>query len=385
MRRFIHPISAVIVALALLALLAGSALADQRLDGKVRFADDVLVPAGETVPGNLYLYGQTVDVAGHVVGDLVAAGGTVTISGTVDGDVLVGGGTVTVSGMVHGDVRVGGGEAIVSGPVDGDVAIAGGTATISGSVGGDVLVAAGTATVSGSIAGSIAGAAGNYTRTGSLGGSEDVRITAPQQPVASPAPSSGTVALDAVRHFVVVLLFGGLALWLFPQLTRATEQESRRRPLPALGAGILAIAGFVAVWIAVAIVMVVLGIIFGALTLGTAVGIEVVAGLLLLGVVTLGFSVAVAFLVDAVVGLATVRFILPVIGVRMDLGRWQEFGAMAVGAAVVVILSSLPVAGWFVKLIVVCLGLGAIALATWAALRPTTGPRAPTAAVSSPS
>jgi hypothetical protein len=111
------------IAVILLAVTASPTLADERLGGKVRFGPSVTVPAGETVPGDLYVYGRTIDIAGTIQGDLIAVGGTVTLSGRVDGDALIAGGTVSVSGAVQGDARIVAGMATMSGPVAGDLAI----------------------------------------------------------------------------------------------------------------------------------------------------------------------------------------------------------------------------------------------------------------------
>jgi len=43
--------------------------------------------------------------------------------------------------------------------------------------------------------------------------------------------------------------------------------------------------------------------------------------------------------------------------------RWRELAVLAVGAAVVVLLSSLPVVGPWIKLVVIVLGLGAVLIA----------------------
>jgi hypothetical protein len=51
------------------------------------------------------------------------------------------------------------------------------------------------------------------------------------------------------------------------------------------------------------------------------------------------------------------------------MSRLEEFAVLAVGVAVLVILTSLPVIGPLVEIVVVLLGLGAIGLVTWGAWR----------------
>jgi hypothetical protein len=77
-----------------------------------------------------------------------------------------------------------------------------------------------------------------------------------------------------------------------------------------------------------------------------------------------------------VVGLALARLVMtdPAAGAN----RWRELGLLVAGAAVVVIVTSLPVVGGLAKLVVVLFGLGALALAAWRWWR---RPGAPVAAV----
>jgi hypothetical protein len=111
------------------------------------------------------------------------------------------------------------------------------------------------------------------------------------------------------------------------------------------------------------LLMVLLGIAFGLLEVWALVAIELVAGLLAIGGVSFAFVLAVAYLADLVVGLALARLVAsgPVHG------RWQELGLVAGGAAVVVILTSLPVIGVPAKLLVILFGVGAVAIAAWRA------------------
>jgi hypothetical protein len=190
--------------------------------------------------------------------------------------------------------------------------------------------------------------------------------------------------LDAIRHFIVVILIAFIALLLAPQAMRAAEAWVRERPLPSAGWGALAFIGYFVLVTVLLIVMVLLAILFGLLGFGTVVAIDVFGGLVLIAGVTLAFIVVVAFLADAIVGLALARLIVgwsgrgrpvgaggpdssttgrpePRFGAGAD--RWSELGWLAVGVAIVVVLSSLPIIGGIVKLAVVLLALGALWLA----------------------
>src|SRR5215211_7623373 len=83
---------------------------------KFRNGPEIYVPAGETIPHDLYLAGGQVRVDGRVEGDLVVAGGQIELNGPVLGDLTVAGGRVTIAGPVEGDLRVAAGNVVLSGP-----------------------------------------------------------------------------------------------------------------------------------------------------------------------------------------------------------------------------------------------------------------------------
>ena len=374
-------IGSTLVAALLLVLSTTAALGVDFLNGKLRGGDSITVPASETVNHDLYVFAGTVTVDGTVNGDLVVAGGTVRVSGPVSGDLLVAGGTVQLAGKVTGDVRVAGGQVTITGSVGKDLAAGVGTLDVSGSVAGDLMFGAGTATIPGPVAGSIVGSAGTYSRSGSLGGSEDVTIN-PRASSSFPQPNP---VLDAIRQFIVVFLIGALALWLLPRAVEASETTLERQTLLSVAGGVLAILGYIVAVFAIILVMILLAIVFGVLTLGAVVAIDIFVGFVALMAVTLAFVVSVAFLGDVVVGLALGRMLAPALGLdgRRMVGvppgapgarppaadRWRDLGILAIGAALVVIVSSLPEVGGVAKLIVVILGVGAIALAAWNARR----------------
>jgi hypothetical protein len=404
MNRSIVKLAGVLGLLAVLILMAvGTASADSLLGGKIRTGDVVTVSSTEVVNSDLYAFAREVVVNGVVNGDVVAAGGSVTVNGTVHGDVIVGagtvnvagkivgsviagGGTVNIDGTVGGAIRTGGGQLTIGGTVARDVLVAGGTLNVGGTIGGDLILGAGQATITGSIAGSIEGQAQTYTRTGTLGGTEHVDIR-PASTYQGPVPTltyTTDPILDAIRHFVTVVLFAALALWLVPGGLLAAEATVRRRPLPAFGAGILALALGIVALLAVLIVMVILAIGFGVATLGGLVLLDVAVALLAFFGLLLGIVVAAAWGSVAVVGLGLAEWAWPrlmparraageAVGapaagpVARPMSRLEDLGLLAVGVAVVVILTSLPIVGPIAEVIVVFLGLGAIGIVLWQA------------------
>lgn len=366
-----------LIAFVLVVSLLGAATVlaqDGALEDKFLGGDAVVVPAGETIAHDVYAFAGTVTVNGTIEGDLVAAGGDVAVNGTVSGDVIAAGGTVVVGGTVEGDLRAAGGQLTVGGSVAEDAVVAAGQLSVgsTGRVGEDLVFTAGEARLDGAVEGNVEGSAGQYARSGTIGGSEEVEI---EDDAAEPVqPRATDVIADAVRHFLVVLGVGALALWAAPAFTRASEAHLRHRPLYAFGAGLLALVGSIVLIVAIFVVVILLAIVFGAAGFGSLVAIDVIAGILGISALVLLLVVVAAFVVDALVGLALGRLV----GRTFATDRWRELAVLAVGAALVVLATYIPVGGAFVKFVVVCLGLGALLLTLNGLRRRPPGPPLPT-------
>ncbi|MGI8658346.1 MAG: hypothetical protein ACR2K4_06205 [Candidatus Limnocylindria bacterium] len=355
---------ALLAALLITGAAASVALAqDSLLDGKLRVGDSISVAADEAVDGDLYLIGGTVTMNGTVDGDLTVIGGQVTVNGTVSGDTLAAGGMVTLAGSIDGDLRTTGGQVTVSGDTGEDVLTAAGQAMITstGSIGGDLIVLGGDVQMDGSVDGSIEASGGAYNRTGTVGGTERVIVGRPDDDAPTAAPVD-----NAIGHFVALLILGGLAIWLLPRAINSAEATLRTRPLLSLGGGLAAFVGYIVFVIVAILLIVLLAIIFGILSLESILAVAIVAGVLLIGVISFLFVMAVAFGGDIVVALAIAR-----VAGRGGLGApWRELTLFAIGAAVIVIATSLPIVGGIVKLAVVLFGLGALIIVAYRARWP---------------
>jgi len=359
----------------LLMLTIGVVLAQGgELGGKLLTGSDVTIQVGETVGHDIYAFGGTITSNGTINGDIVAAGGNIDVNGPVMGDVLASGGRISINGPVSGDVRAAGGQVTIAGDVAEDVLVTAGQVTISSRVGQDLIVSGGQLTLTGSVTGSAVGTVGAYTKSGSIAGTDSIAVTGKQ---ASFAPQPNPV-LDAIRQFIVVLLVALLAQWLVPRAFGLAETQVRARPLPSFGWGIGTVIGYVVLIVVICVVAVLLAIVLGLLGFGALVGIDVFGAFVLVSGITLAFIVAAAFLADAIVGLALARAFTersgrPTVepgGVSMvGRDRWSDLGLLAIGVAIVVVLTSLPIVGSWLKVVVVLLGLGAIWL-TWRRSRP---------------
>jgi hypothetical protein len=318
------------------------------------------------VEGNLYASGGTVRVEGTVTGDLVAIAGEVQVSGEVKGDLLAAGGTIDVSGRVDGDARLAGGRITASAMIGQDLALGAGQATVTSTaqVGQDLMFATGQMTLDGKVAGGVLGTTSNYSKHGTVGGTEDVTI--PDRGEKEKAePTVGSRLLDGLQRWIAVLGIAALLLWLRPRLLRGTADGVRRRPLPSLGFGVLGLIGLVVFVVAVLLVAILLAVVLGLLGLGDLVALALFAALTVLAITGFAFFVIMVFLAPAAVGLALGALALG------DERQSQRWWALVLGLLVVVILTSLPVVGGWLGLLVVLLGLGAVILLAWSLRRRT--------------
>ena len=346
-----------LLAVALASLSTTGAAQQTELGGKVRSGQEVTIPAGETVAGDLIASGGTVRVDGRVDGDLVASGGQVIVAGTVTGDLLAAAGSTTISGEVAGDARVATGQARIRGRVGEDLALAAGQATVvpGARIGGDLVFGTGRMAMDGAVAGSVLGSSGSYTRGGSVGGSERVNL---QQAQGRQEPTLTDRILDGVRRYISILAVGVLLLWLLPRLLRGAADTARGRPLLSFGVGILGFVAVIVALILVILVTVLVAVVLGLLGFGDLTGLTVFGGILLVAVMVFLFVLALGFAAQATVGLALGRLL-----VRGD-GRLfpGALGPLALGVLVVVLIAAIPLAGGWLEALLILLGLGALLL-----------------------
>ncbi|MDQ7858509.1 MAG: polymer-forming cytoskeletal protein [Armatimonadota bacterium] len=342
---------------------------------ELRVGPAARVAAGETVADDVYAAGPWVVVGGRVRGDLIAAGGHVDHAGQVDGDLVAAAGTVTASGRVGAAIRLVGGNVILRGAVGGDVvaaagtlllvetaevardmAVVGGTITLMGTVGRHARLAAERVEIGGTIVGDLSVTAAEIAlaptalvRGNVLYRSNRPIVMAPGARVLGrveqltypprPAPPQGTLrALRiglGIADFVWMLVVALVLVALAPSVVQATADVLRARPWASLGWGALLL---VATPVAVVVLFV--------MVLGIPVG------MLLVVAQVLGLFVS-----HAAAGLAFGQAVAPRLGSR--------YAAVALGVAVVAVLTSLPFVGWLLRLVVVALGFGAVVLTLW--------------------
>ncbi len=390
--------------------------ADEIIEDDLYVGAEILIVDG-VIKGDLIVGAATIIINGTVEGDLIAGARDVVINGTIQddarifgaafllgetaiiGDDLVGaGGSLETrpGSSIGGDLMMGDGQNLLAGDIAGDVKLGTGAVELRGSIDGDAVFAFGNmenegqnmgpmqfgseqgiatpaltvglkfgpnAKIGGTleyisdrdlnIPASIAG--GNVTRTEPVYSEEEIA----QMRKLHPTP--GQIALDTslkiVRNIFSLILVGLFLGWLFPNLFGKIGQRLQANPLPSLGSGFLAWAGFFFGLLLILFVMTLGGIIFGLLTLGNLSGAVIWTGLLALFGLSVSFALVVAFITKVAVSLLIGKLLL-----EKFKPEWAEhkFWPLALGVVLFAVLSAIPGLGWIVETLVGLLGLGAL-------------------------
>lgn len=426
------PLAFILTLLAALVMAAPALAVEVRTEDRIVVGEDQVVgddlyafgntvTVDGTVEGDLIAAGSTVTVNGTVEGDVIAAAQVVTINGAVEDDARVAGQALALGGdarveddllsagaslqtepgaTVGGDLFYGGQQALLAGDVDGNVRAGANALELAGRVGGDVNASLGGAgdnivappVVTGSPV-SIPDVEPGLTLTDDARIGGDLAYEAPRRAdIASGATVAGSVGYerlttgetvattppalaalyDGLRRLVALLLVGLLLVWAAPGLIRGLADTVRERPLPSLGFGLVAVAGFGVAVFVVLLATVLLAVVFGLLTLGGLAAVIASAGVLAVAALALAFAVSAGYLAQVVVSYAGGRLLLGFARPERTAGRVLP---LALGLVLYLALTAIPIAGTIVALVVVLLGLGAISIRAYETFRAP--PKAP--------
>jgi cytoskeletal protein CcmA (bactofilin family) len=406
--------------------------------------DDLYVGANEvvldgTVNGDFVAFGNMVTVNGTVNGDLVSAAQTVVVNGNITGGIRVAGSVLFVGekARIGGDI-VGAGyslEVRQGATVGRDAVFATGQTLLASDIGRNVQAYTGALEIDGDVAGDVKAYVGEANQSqsgppatmfmgqstvpipivrqgltidpeakiaGSLEYTQNAELSLPAGVVAGkisrlpqpenesngePAPEKTTAqkaadwAWASGRSLVTLLLIGLFLLWLFPLFLGALSAELKQKPLPSLGWGVVAYAGFFFVLMLVLFVMILGAIVFGMLTLGGLSATMVFAGLLALFAIILGFVLVTSFVAKIVFGITLGKWILAKLNSPLAEHR---FWPMVIGVGITVLVIALltfPLIpgflGGLLNFVIVLFGLGTMWL--WARERLAKAPSAPAA------
>lgn len=333
-------------------ILAVLAIAVPGLASQFRSGSAVSIPNGTIVPDDLYAFGQSVNVAGTINGDLIASGGNVSLSGRTAQSALVAGGQLTITGKIGNDLLAAGGSLDVSGPIADNATITGGTVAVRGSVGRDLTVAGGEVTVDGKVGGNVMANAGsliigpNAVIHGNLVYSSGKQATISPgakivgrtmyQPI-TPQKRAHPVlkALFWVGSFLALFLVGVLLIALAPTAASCSADRMLSAPWYSL------LIGFI-----ILVVMPVAILIVAATLIGIPLALILLAAYLIMVYIARAY---------AAIGIGRWLF------ARFGSPNMSLYADLLVGMLILWLLMAIPFIGWFISLIALLLGLGAVA------------------------
>lgn len=326
-------------------------------ESKYFSGESYILNQNETVDGDLFVFSNSIRIEGTVIGEAFLLGSNVSVTGEVLGDAFVIGDNVRLSGHFATDTRVLGNTVDLTGSFDGEVSAAGRKVAIEATVGGVV-----------NGAGETVSAAGTFSDTVKLHGrsvalmpgarfEKDVTVSAEEFTKADSVVIAGklnqiigkAVAPERIKEGVaswwIVLVFwfvtlvgiiivGLITNRLFPDLMGRTTKLIAAEPIAGIGWGLLTLILF----------PIVLGIL-----LITLIGIPL--ALLLLVFIFVGLYLGKLFVAVATGGFLISRFF------KEEAPFWVR---LVVGVVILYLVLAIPIAGFFIAVIVYCLGIGAI-------------------------
>ena len=390
-RRRIRRGSALALVLAGFCAVAGAtvALPSAASASEVRRGESAGVSEGETIKGDIFLFGERVRIDGTVEGDVFLFGHDASVNGHVKGDVFAFAQVLQMNGQVDGNIRMFINTLTIRGTVAKNVlafverlelesaAKVGGSVTtfvqsfaLDGSVGRDVLIFSKHLTVSGKVGGEIKakGDALTINSSAEVDGpiyfegknpadvSAKAKLASPVQyhkMERKPRYMEGHYYVWRVIWTAAFILFGMVLCLLAPKFAEEAIRSAELYAAP-IGLGVLVFFG---VPIAAIIACI------------TVVGIP-------LGVLTLGFWMLMVCSAELVVGAVVGDWIL---GRARD--TWGMIGRMSLGFVIVRIaytaIEQVHVAGLLVGIGIWTWGMGAISLALYRRLAPVVTPSGP--------
>jgi cytoskeletal protein CcmA (bactofilin family) len=311
------------------------------------------------VEGDAFIAGAQVELAKPVYGDALIGGGSVSVGARIGGDLYATGGRVTVDAPVSGNIRLAGGQIEITrhGSIAGKTTLAGGRVTVLGKAGRQLVVFAEHVTLDGDVAGNatIASRSLSIGPNAHVSGKLTYRGTMPAQidPEAviggginylnfdfddeTYQPVARVVAwVGAIAFTVGLFLIGMIAIIMAPVSTAHMSRLGRARPISSLALGLVTIA-----CLPIAVILLML----------TVVGIPFAFMLLLAWpmILIFGYLAGVMAVSDAVAGPSADA-------------RGRRIFLLAMGLGIMLLFARVPFAGWLIGMLLLVMGVGAMAL-----------------------
>ncbi len=339
-------------------------------------SDSIFVASDETITGNLMAAAESIIIDGAISGDLIAVGSSITVNGRVEGDIIAMAQNIIINGEVGGNVRVIGNYININGLIARNLNTFGSEVLIGENtkVGWDVLIGSISARINGDINGSIDSYVQKIFINGRIGKNVNIKIykgsdannliidksavingdlnysankklIIPENNVAgqinfrqTEAKENGALTLWAwsrVFSILSMILIGLILIFALPKQTNNLIELTKKKYLKSILIGSI-----------VLLIIPVLSIIM----LFTIIGIP-------LSLVLICLWLAGIFIAKTLAALILGDLIIKDI---LKNKKAHLFWSLLLGAVLISLLFALPWFGWLLRIITICLTLGAI-------------------------
>jgi len=138
---------------------------------ELKSSENLHIPQGETIDGNLYVASNSIVVDGDIAGDLIALSKSITINGRLEGDLIALAQNITVNGEINGNIRSISNTATINGSVARNVNFIGNSLNIekTAQINWDLLTGALKTDIKGVIKGNVYGNSETVSLSGKIG------------------------------------------------------------------------------------------------------------------------------------------------------------------------------------------------------------------------
>jgi len=333
------------------------------------------------IGGDRFTAGSELRIAGAVAGDLIAAGGELDVRAQVAGDAALAAGKIRSDGSIAQDAYLAGGQLAINGAIGRNARIAGGQVEtgVNSTIAGNASIAGGEVRLRGGVAGFLTVAGGRVLLDGVV--DHDVTVTAREVELGPSARIAGKLRYTSrkvLREDPAAQVAGGIERVPFPAGMREWGRGERR--YMARGAGLLWVAGLMlmaGLWIAflpgvaTRIATTARGRFGWSLLLGFVLLVCIPAAIIVMLATVIGIPLALLTLLLYIALLLT-----GYVAGCMAVGDWALARARAAAVAhrgwriaaavaavlVIALLVRVPILGGLLSLVVLLLGIGAIAM-----------------------
>ncbi len=348
-----------------------------------QWSQSVYVAPDQIIEGNFIKAGNIIDIAGSVNGDVIVAGNSITISGPVAGDVIVAGNSVRITGLVGGSVRAVASTIAINSEVTRNVWLVAGTISLGkdSKIGWDVYGAAGSLEIKGPVNRNVLVGSGSVIVGNEVGKDVTVYLDKEGQVVLYPeAKISGNLTYNSASADQLVIKEGA-------QVLGETKQERLTAKKPGAELGQFLGAAYFLIKIISLFGLLIVGLIL--ITLVPKKVLEIEDQMTKKPWPSVGWGLSYFFVAPAVIilliftviGLPLAMIALPVFLISLyiskifagfviglfimnKLSKEKYKGSLVwplvLGLLVVVIVTSVPLFGWVVKLFLIWWAMGAI-------------------------